>query len=67
MSSPSHLAALHGRLQNEGFAFLGSETMDDLLDQPQSLDDWEAFADSWNDLAPDAYLAAKGRKRRRRR
>lgn len=40
--------------------------MDGLLDDPQSLDDWDAFTESWNDLAPDAYLAAKGRKRRRR-
>ena len=66
MSIQSDLSALHARLQDEGFAFLGAETMDGLLDNPQSLDDWGAFADSWNDLAPDAYLAAKGRKRRRR-
>ena len=31
-----------------------------------SLDDWEAFADSWNRLGPDDYLAARGRQRRRR-
>lgn len=66
MSTQSDLSALHARLQDEGFAFLGAETMDGLLDDPQSLDDWDAFTDSWNDLAPDAYLAAKGRKRRRR-
>jgi hypothetical protein len=66
MSSPSHLSALHTRLQEEGFAFLGAETMGALLDDPQSLDDWDEFVLSWNDLAPDTYLAAKGRKRRRR-
>jgi hypothetical protein len=66
MSSQSDLSALHTRLHGEGFAFLGAETMDGLLDDPQSLDDWDAFTESWNDLAPDAYLAAKGRKRRRR-
>ncbi|MBB6242749.1 2OG-Fe dioxygenase family protein [Rhodanobacter sp. MP1X3] len=66
MSSQSDLSALHTRLHSEGFAFLGAETMDGLLDDPQSLDDWDAFTESWNDLAPDAYLAAKGRKRRRR-
>ncbi len=31
-----------------------------------SMDDWPAFAASWNDLAPDTYLAATGRRRRRR-
>jgi hypothetical protein len=66
MSSQSDLSALHARLHGEGFAFLSAETMDGLLDDPQSLDDWNAFTDSWNDLAPDAYLAAKGRQRRRR-
>jgi len=66
MSTQSDLTALHTQLQGDGFAFLGAETMDGLLDDPQSLDDWDAFTESWNDLAPDAYLAAKGRKRRRR-
>ena len=37
----------------------------DLL-QAQALTDWPAFAASWNDLAPDSYLAASGRHRRRR-
>ncbi|HET7065242.1 MAG TPA: 2OG-Fe dioxygenase family protein [Rudaea sp.] len=31
-----------------------------------ALDDWPAFADSWNNLAPDTYLVAHGRYRRRR-
>lgn len=31
-----------------------------------SLDDWDAFTDSWNQLEPDEYLAARGRQRRRR-
>ncbi|HSE11321.1 MAG TPA: 2OG-Fe dioxygenase family protein [Rudaea sp.] len=30
------------------------------------LDDWNAFAASWNSLAPDTYLADHGRYRRRR-
>lgn len=33
---------------------------------PQRLDDWAAFAASWNSLAPDAYLASMGHHRRRR-
>ncbi len=66
MNTPSDLSALHARLQGEGFAFVAAETMEGLLDDPRSLEDWDAFAESWNDLAPDTYLAAKGRKRRRR-
>lgn len=66
MSSPSDLSALHNRLTDDGFAFVGSEVMRGLLDEPQSLGDWDAFTASWNDLGPDSYLAAQGRKRRRR-
>lgn len=57
---------LHALLHREGFAFATWESMRALLDDPQSLDDWAAFVDSWNDLAPDTYLAAQGRHRRRR-
>jgi len=55
--------ALHDRLQREGFAFVTGDLMRGLL---PSLDDWAAFAASWNDLGPDTYLAARGRQRRRR-
>jgi len=34
--------------------------------QARALSDWPAFAASWNDLASDSYLAASGRRRRRR-
>jgi hypothetical protein len=66
MSSQSDLSTLFARLTDEGFAFVGADVMRGLLDNPQSLDDWEAFTASWNDLGPDSYLAAQGRKRRRR-
>jgi hypothetical protein len=66
MARPPDTSALHARLQREGFAFVTAESMDLLLGQPQELDDWQAFVDSWNDLAPDTYLAAQGRHRRRR-
>ena len=66
MSTESDLSALHTRLQAEGFAFLGAKTMEGLLGVPQLLGDWQAFIESWNELAPDPYLAAKGRRRRRR-
>lgn len=59
-------SALGARLQRDGFAFLTARVMGDLLEAPAALADWAAFADSWNDLAPDTYLAAQGRHRRRR-
>jgi hypothetical protein len=58
-------SALHTRLQRDGFAFVTASGMRDLL-PAQALADWPAFAASWNDLAPDKYLAASGRHRRRR-
>ena len=58
-------SALHDRLQRDGFAFVTADIMGNLLEAP-TLGDWPAFVASWNDLAPDAYLAASGRHRRRR-
>jgi len=59
-------SALHSRLQHDGFAFVTAEAMRQLLGEPRSLGDWTTFAASWNDLAPDTYLALHGRHRRRR-
>lgn len=58
-------SALHARLQRDGFAFVTADIMGDLL-PAKALTDWPAFVASWNDLAPDSYLAASGRHRRRR-
>jgi hypothetical protein len=66
MSPAPEMSALQARLQRDGFAFVRADAMRQLLDAPQQLDDWGHFTDSWNDLAPDTYLAATGRKRRRR-
>ena len=66
MSSPPDTSILPSKLQRDGFAFVTAETMRQLLGEPQTLDDWTAFAASWNDLAPDTYLALRGRYRRRR-
>jgi hypothetical protein len=66
MSSHPDTSPLHSKLQRDGFAFVTAEIMRQLLDEPQTLDDWTAFAASWNDLAPDTYLALRGRHRRRR-
>lgn len=65
MTPLPHTPALHAQLQRDGFAFVTADIMGDLLDA-RTLTDWSAFAASWNDLAPDAYLAASGRHRRRR-
>ena len=66
MTMPTETSALHERLQSHGFAFVTAESMRELLDAPQALADWPAFAASWDDLAPDSYLAARGHQRRRR-
>lgn len=66
MSPTLDLPTLGARVQREAFAFLTADTMRGLLDSVGTLDDWDAFAASWNDLAPDTYLAAQGRHRQRR-
>lgn len=58
-------AALRAHLHRDGFAFVTADTMRQLLSM-QDMGDWAAFVASWNDLAPDTYLAALGRHRRRR-
>src|SRR5690625_708576 len=40
--------------------------MRDILLRHGGLDDWQAFADSWNRLKQDHYMADHGRYRRRR-
>lgn len=53
-------------IRDAGFRFVAGAEMRGHLLQHGSLDDWDAFVASWNDLAPDAYLAQVGRHRRRR-
>lgn len=65
MNPSTDMRALHDRLQGAGYAFVPSDEMGRLL-QVRELPDWPAFVASWNDLAPDNYLAASGRHRRRR-
>ncbi len=66
MHDSKDLNALRDRLRDAGFAFLDADAMRDRLGGAQELGDWAAFAASWNDLPADAYLAARGRHRRRR-
>ena len=54
------------QLLREGFRFVSDANMRKLLEACGTLDDWAAFAASWNDLALDTYLADYGRYRRRR-
>lgn len=58
--------SLQESIQREGYAFVHGSAMRDLLTPSGSLADWQAFADSWNTLELDAYMADGGRYRRRR-
>lgn len=66
MSEQVDAAALATALRRDGFSFVQAATMRSLFESPHALDDWPAFAASWNALAPDTYLAQTGRHRRRR-
>jgi len=52
-------------LCTEGFVHVDAPTMRDIL-VAEGLRDWDTFADSWNDLGIDTYMADGGRYRRRR-
>jgi hypothetical protein len=64
--SESSISALMHAMQREGFCFVTAKIMQPLFESAGQLSDWQAFADSWNQLGPDPYLAAKGRFRYRR-
>jgi hypothetical protein len=57
---------LHRAIDRGGFAFVHGTAMRDMLAPFGSTADWAAFADSWNHLEMDAYMADGGRYRRRR-
>jgi hypothetical protein len=61
-TGPSLLAAIEA----EGFAFVYGAPMREILAPFGSLADWQRFADSWNHLELDPYMADGGRYRRRR-
>ena len=50
----------------QGFVFESGRSVREAIEAISPLPDWTAFADSWDDLEPDAYLAQHGRFRRRR-
>lgn len=53
-------------LREDAHVFSHAAEMRGLLEARGSLSDWNAFTDSWNDLALDTYMADHGRYRRRR-
>lgn len=63
--TPDVLTLKHA-LTSDGFAFVRGAAMRPIVASSGSLSDWETFAESWNDLALDRYMADGGRYRRRR-
>jgi len=53
-------------LATAGYTFVVAADMRAALESGGSLEDWPAFAASWDALEEDAYLADRGRYRRRR-
>lgn len=66
VSPETSLASLQAELAERAFAFVRGGAMRAMLEHIGPLDDWPAFADSWNDLSLDTYMADGGRYRRRR-
>ena len=62
----SPAADVQSAIARDTFLFVEGARMKPSLEQFGSLEDWPRFADSWNDLAVDAYMADGGRYRRRR-
>ena len=59
-------ASLQAAIEREGYAFVDGASMRGLLTAAGSLDDWDAFASSWDALELDHYMKDGGRYRRRR-
>lgn len=53
-------------IDEHGYAFVRADSMREILSRFGALDDWPAFAASWNHLELDTYMADHGRYRRRR-
>jgi len=58
--------ALAAAVAAHGYAFVPAAALRLRLEACGSLRDWPAFADSWNQLPVDSYMADQGRYRRRR-
>lgn len=62
---PSAWGEIGRELVHDGYVFRPRQAMLSVL-RGSGLEDWDAFAASWHDLGPDAYMADGGRYRRRR-
>jgi hypothetical protein len=62
----STTGALQEAIAEHGYAFVRGAVMRELLAAHGSLGDWARFAESWNALGLDPYMADGGRYRRRR-
>ena len=58
--------AVHTAVEQSGFTFVEGAAMHAILLPFGTLSDWSAFAQSWNRLELDTYMADGGRYRRRR-
>jgi hypothetical protein len=67
-TSPANIQTLITKVEQSGFSFCPGALMQDWLLESASdaLSDWQTFADSWNDMPLDQYMADGGRYRRRR-
>jgi hypothetical protein len=59
------IADIAATIARTGFAFVQAPTMRAVL-EAEGLRDWDGFAQSWDDLGVDTYMADGGRYRRRR-
>lgn len=66
MSDMSSVTDCATQLARRGFAFVSGKRMEEWLGNVSVDSTWRTFADSWNDLVIDAYLAEHGTFRRRR-
>src|ERR1700733_13787537 len=65
LASSAAMTTVAGALAQDGFARVSAEEMRALLG-PEGLAGWKGFADSWDDLGLDLFMADGGRYRRRR-
>ena len=59
------IAGVEDDVRSTGFAFRSRFAMGQILNG-DAMAHWDTFAESWNDLGPDTYMADGGRYRRRR-
>src|SRR5215471_16803458 len=59
-------AGIRNTIARAGYAFVEASDMRNALARFGSLGDWPEFAESWDDLDVDTYMADGGRYRRRR-